>query len=81
MEKVVNFELKFWDWNIFSAELILKFDQFVLEFDTKLAFIIKIIFEFVFSFFKLFPLVFKHELNLTNIMIIDWICILNEVLL
>lgn len=70
MKNVVHFELKLRDDNFFAAELILKFDKFVFEFDPKFPLIVKIIFKLFFSLFEFFPLVFEHELKFPKIMFI-----------
>ena len=70
MKKVVNFEFKLTDSDVFSAKLILKFDEFVFEFDSHFALIIKIILILFLGLLELFSLVFKHELNFVVSLII-----------
>ena len=49
--------------HIFAAELILEFDQFVLELYPQLAFVVEVMFEFVLEVPELLPLIFEHELD------------------
>ena len=44
MQEIVDFELKFWEPDIFPTKLILQFDQFILKLNPLLPFIIKIMF-------------------------------------
>lgn len=62
MEKIVDFEFQLRKGDIFATELVLKFDQFILEFDSEFAFVVKIVFQLVFILFELFPFVLEHEL-------------------
>ena len=70
MKQVIYLELQFRDSNFFSAKLIFEFDKFVLEFDSHFSFIVQIVLILLFGLFKLFSLIFKHELNLTEILIL-----------
>ena len=62
VEKVVDFEFQLRKRDIFSTELVLKFDQFILKFDSQFAFVVKIMFQLVFILFELFPFILEHEL-------------------
>ncbi len=70
MKQVIDFKLQFRDGNFFSTELIFEFDKFVLEFDSHFSFIVQIVLILLFGLFKLFSFIFKHELNLTEILVI-----------
>lgn len=70
MKQVIYLELQFRDSDFLSAKLIFEFDKFVLEFDSHFSFIVQIVLILLFGLFKLFSLIFKHELNLTEILII-----------
>ena len=75
MEQVVNFELVFRNGDIFPAELVLKFDQFVLEFYPKFAFVVEIVFQFVLGVFELLPLVLEHKFHFGHVVIFGRVCI------
>ena len=75
MEQVVNFELVLRKGDIFPAELILKFDQFVLELYPKFAFVVKIVFQFVLGVLELLPLVLEHKLHFGHVVIFGGVCI------
>lgn len=70
MEEIIDFELEFRNSNLFPAELIFKFDEFVLKLDPEFPLVVKVIFEFFFSFFKLFPFILEHEFYFAEIMVI-----------
>lgn len=70
MQQVIDFELQFRDSDLFSAELIFKFDKFVLEFNSHFSLIVQIVLILLFGLFELFSFIFKHKLNLTKILII-----------
>lgn len=70
VKQIIDLELKLWDLYLFSAELIFELNEFVLEFDSHFSFIVQIVLILLFGLFKLFSLIFKHELNLTEILIL-----------
>ena len=70
VEEVVDFEFELTDGYIFSAELIFEFDEFVFEFDSHFALIVKIILILFLGLFELFSLVFEHELNFVVALVI-----------
>lgn len=70
MKQVIDFKLQFRDVDLFSAELIFEFDKFILEFDSHFSLIIQVILILLFGLFEFFSLIFKHELNLTEILFI-----------
>ena len=75
MEQVVNFELVLRKGDIFPAELVLEFDQFVLKLYPKFAFVVKIVFQFVLGVLELLPLILEHKLNFSHVVILGRICI------
>jgi hypothetical protein len=70
MKQVIDFKLQFRDVDLLSAELIFEFDKFILEFNSHFSLIIQVILILLFGLFEFFSLIFKHKLNLTEILFI-----------
>jgi hypothetical protein len=69
MQKIVNFELKLGNCDLFSAEFVLEFDELVLKLYSHFPFVVQIVLVFLFGLFELFPLVFEHEFYLSKVLI------------
>lgn len=71
MQKIVYFELQLRNCDLFATELVLHFNQFVFELDSKLAFTIEVILKFLFRLPKFFPFVLQHELDLAKVLLVN----------
>ena len=69
VKQVIDFKLELGNQNLFSIELILKFDEFVFELDPQLSFVIEVVFELFLGLLELLALIFEHELNFSKVMI------------
>lgn len=78
VEEVVYFELKFRNDDFFAAELILKLDKFVFELDSHFALIIEIVLVLFLGLLELFPFVFEHKLDFTEILVVNIAVVLSK---
>ncbi len=69
VKQVIDFKLELGNQNLFSTELILKFDEFVFELDPQLSFVIEVVFELFLGLLEFLALIFEHELNFSKVMI------------
>ena len=66
MEHVIDLELSLGERDFSSTEFILEFDQLVLKLDPPLALVVEVGLEAILGLSELLPLVFQHELNLSQ---------------
>lgn len=66
MEQVVDLEFSFGEGDFLSTEFVLEFDQLVFELYPSFSLVVEVCLQLVFGLSELMPLVFEHELDLSE---------------
>jgi hypothetical protein len=70
MEEVVYLKLELGSVDVLATELVLQFNQLILELYSEFALIVEVVLVFVLCLFELFPLVLQHQLDLAHVVVI-----------